>query len=85
MAQNVVAFIMIVFMALFIIVNAGVITFLSLRRLMFVNLIMYLRKARRRIKIEVEPLDDHTVNMSLGESEESKVHSLDDENVAMSR
>ena len=81
-----VAFIMILFIALFIIVNVGVITFLSLRRLMFVNLqkMIMLRKSRRRTKIEVEPLEDHTVIESVDESEESKVYSLDDEDVAIS-
>ena len=71
-------------MALFVIVNIGVITFLTIRRLLSVNLVVYLRRSRRRIKIEVEPVEDHTVIESVDGSEESKVDSLDDENAAIS-
>ena len=72
-------------MILVILANIGVMTFLSLRRFLFVNLRrMLLRRRTRKIKIELELADDPTVIESGLDSEDSKIHSLDDQSVAMS-
>ena len=66
-------------MATLILVNLGVMTFLSLKRLIFVNAkrAMSTRKARR-IQIAVDAMDDPTVSESVDEAGE-RIHSLDDD------